>query len=81
MKDLDLQGIDWEPLPQFEGILDGNGHKISNLTIVKDTTDLGEIGLFRVFAGTVSNLELENVNIQIGATEMRAPMTSSAVTF
>ena len=61
MKDLDLQGIDWEPLPQFEGILDGNGHKISNLTIVKDTTDLGEIGLFRVFAGTVSNLELNRL--------------------
>ena len=35
--DIDLSGYDWEPLgsesEQFSGILDGNGHKITNLEV------------------------------------------------
>ena len=43
-KDIDLQGVEWTPI-SFNGILDGNGHEIRNLTLtapgnnVRDTYD------------------------------------------
>lgn len=65
--DIDLDGEEWTPIvPEMECILDGNGHKISNLTITSDE-DLSraEVGLFSSFTGMIENLELENVNIDI----------------
>ncbi len=54
----------------FSGIFDGNGHKISNLTI--DATDMGNdyLGLFGKISGSeaaVKNLTLENITI-VGGT-------------
>ena len=34
--DIDLTGINWVPIEEFHGVLDGNGHKIKNLTIHQD---------------------------------------------
>lgn len=67
MSDIDLDGEQWVPISnEVKGILDGNGHKISNLTITSDEEMLiSEIGLFRSFSGIVQDLELENVNIDI----------------
>jgi len=54
----------WTPIGTssypFNGTFDGNGHKITNLTI--NTTGT-YIGLFGNLSGTIKNLGLENVNI------------------
>lgn len=65
--DIDLSGEEWNPIvPEMECILDGNGHKISNLTITsEEDMPRAEVGLFSSFSGAIENLELENVNIDI----------------
>jgi hypothetical protein len=48
----------------FTGVFDGNGHKISNVTI--SAPDKGGVGLFGCVAGengVVKNLVVENVNV------------------
>ncbi|WP_066020437.1 MULTISPECIES: fibronectin type III domain-containing protein [Clostridium] len=68
--DIDLQGIDWEPVGvnstvPFTGVFDGNGHSIKNLSIKK--LGVSGIGLFGYISGaTIKNLKLENVNITSG---------------
>ena len=64
VKDLDMTDEVFEPIGQtmeFTGIFDGNGHKITNLTIESDDANVGMFG--RIGSGTVKNLGLENVNI------------------
>ena len=67
INDIDLSGINWTPINgDFEGVLDGAGYKISNLTITSSSNlNKSEIGLFSSFRGLVENLELNNVNINI----------------
>ena len=67
MNDIDLGGEDWEPIPyEVKGVINGNGHKISNLTIKPSAMmDYTEIGLFKVFSGTVYDLDLVDVDINI----------------
>ena len=65
--DIDLSTIEWTPIGSeatpFTGVLDGNGYKIKNLTI---TTTVSNItGLFGVSSGTIKNIILEDVNINI----------------
>jgi hypothetical protein len=58
----------WTPIGTFTGTLDGDGYKISNLQI---TVSGGSIGLFTTISGTtasVSNLGLENVNVNVSTT-------------
>lgn len=60
--DLDFQAKDdWEPIADFKGILDGNGHKISNLNIVNSGENAG---FFITNSGTIKNLTLGNVTIE-----------------
>lgn len=71
-QDIDLSGYDnWSPIGSsspFTGVLDGQGHVVRNLTI----TELAHVnkpyaGLFgRISGGTVKNLGLENVDINLG---------------
>lgn len=66
--DLDIGNINWEPIPNFEGVFDGNNHKITNLTINENLEYDGNMhtyGLFKQLSGIVKNLELENINIDI----------------
>lgn len=42
--DIDLGGYAWEPVPNFIGIFDGQGHKIYNFTISSDAQYAGFIG-------------------------------------
>ncbi len=59
--DIDLSHENnWEPIKGFKGVLEGNGHKISNLVMNNFVSDLG---LFDVLEGTVQNLTIENVQI------------------
>ena len=79
-KDIDLAGIDWVPFT-FNGILEGNGHTVSNLKITQ--TGMSERRTYdgnmkeydTVFAGMfdviedaeVRNLTLSGVNIDIAS--------------
>ncbi len=67
MNDIDLGEEEWVPIPyEVEGIINGDGHKISNLTITNsDEMQISEIGLFRSFSGIIDGITLENVNIDI----------------
>ena len=52
MNDIDMSDVDWTTIAEFKGTLDGNGYTIKNL---KDTLIQS--------AGTVKNIEFENINI------------------
>lgn len=52
---IDLSAYNWTGLQQFQGIFDGNGATIKNLT--------GSQGLFSDLYGTVKNVNLENVTL------------------
>ena len=66
--DIDLSGVNWTPIAyEISGVFDGNGHKISNLTIAYTEAPMSEVGLFSVYSGIVENLELENVSISVDA--------------
>lgn len=60
--DIDLSGANWEPLGNFKGTLDGNGHIISNMTInkIQDGT-----AFFNTISGSavVKNLGFENASV------------------
>ena len=61
--DIDLADWSWNPLPQFGGILDGNGHTISNLKISYSGTD--DIGFFKFLGGaTVKNLSFSGGKVE-----------------
>ena len=58
-------GSGWEPF-DFAGVLEGAGHRISNLTIYGDTKDADvNIGLFSKLEGHVNNLGLTDINVNI----------------
>ena len=64
--DIDLGGTLWWPIgfgKQFNSVLKGNGHTISNLTLKAGNTN--KVGLFATIGegGRVENVGLENVNI------------------
>jgi hypothetical protein len=72
--DIDLSHIDnFEPIENFTGAFDGNGHTISNLTIDRPETD--GVGLFRTVRdstrlfglvgdkGTVRNVRIKDANV------------------
>lgn len=66
MADIDLSGIDFEPIGQsssspFKGILDGNNYKIINLNINSTNQYVGLFGF--VNAGTIRDLTLENATV------------------
>ena len=73
--DIDLSGIHWKST-KFDGVFDGNGHTIKNLT--------GEKGLFSS-AEMVKNVKLENVNIsstknEVGGIAGSANITNCTIT-
>ena len=55
-------GSGWKPIGEFEGVFDGNGHKIKNLSIYGEPNE-EYIGLFGTLNGTVKNLGIENLSI------------------
>jgi len=65
MNDIDLTGVNWQPIMNFKGVFDGNGFTISNLNIVKTYEDTETyVGLFgNVQYSVISNFNLSNINI------------------
>ena len=67
MADIDLAGVSWTPINSFNGVLDGQGHVISNLTMVKSYTDENVlIGLFsEIRYGIIKDLNINNASMVI----------------
>lgn len=64
--DIDLQGSEtnkWEPLGTFEGNLEGNGYKISNLYM---NFIEGAKGMFSSNTGMIKNIVIKDCNMKIG---------------
>lgn len=60
MNDIPLEDDLWQPIPSFTGSLNGNGFKITNLTIM----EFSFAGLFETNEGTISNLGVEVASIE-----------------
>lgn len=74
MNDLDLGGADWTPVQNFAGILNGNGHTISNFTISASVTDTKSQTIYNqgFFGDTttdavISDLHLADVTVTADA--------------
>ena len=67
MEDIDLTDVSWEPINEFYGVLNGNGHSISGweLTLIRDNTDTNKYGLFATLYGSVRDLRLENIKLTL----------------
>lgn len=70
--DIDLTGVEWTPIgtagdidTSFNGTLNGNGHKIKNMTInINSTYERNLVGFFRMLGNcTIKNLVFENATI------------------
>lgn len=58
-RDIDLSDYEnWEPIQNFRGTLNGNGHTISGLNITASNLE-SEKGLFATLGGTVENLKID----------------------
>ena len=73
MNDLDLKGIDFQPLGldsncSFEGIFDGQGYTISNMII--DCHDENSVGFISVNYGIIKNLNFDNTCKIVGHNEI-----------
>ncbi len=55
--------VEWCPIQDFNGILDADGHTISNLSISSGQTYIGLFGL--TDSAEIKNLVLENVDISV----------------
>ncbi len=64
--DIDMTGIDWTPMSNFSGVLDGNGYTISNINIV-GASNRGVNGLLfdTLWGGAVINLNIASCNMII----------------
>lgn len=56
-RDIDMTDVEWTPMPEFTGTLDGNGKSISNLSY--SSSDAEHVALIAVLNGTVKNLTLD----------------------
>ena len=81
--DLDLTGVEWTPIgvgtrssksytgKAFKGTFDGGNHTISGLTITSTASADAAVGLFGVVdGGTVKNLKLDAVNINVASSDL-----------
>lgn len=67
--DINLNNINFEPLCSeynpFTGILLGNGHKITNLTIQKENSDNAILGFITHNEGVIAGVTFENVIVNV----------------
>jgi len=60
MANINLKGEEWTPIPEFTGILNGNGYKIYNFTLRQNGVDLGFV---ITNSGTIKNVTFSNVEL------------------
>ena len=73
VSDIDFNGNSVKPIDKFYGHLDGAGHTLKNIKIKIDScdglvpteSDAYYIGMFQYIYGSISNLNIENVEINI----------------
>ena len=64
--DIDLSGIEWTNLGTFNGVFDGNGYKILNMSNVSTVVDKNvEIGLFNSASGVFTDVKLLDVTVMV----------------
>jgi len=63
--DINLSGMQWEPIPNFFGTLNGNGRNIHNMRIVGRTVEYNQqaFGLFANNNGTIQGIAMYNPDI------------------
>ena len=61
MRDINLSGINWEPIPSFSGTFNGNGYTIRGLRV--DRPAQKDVGLFGSISGSIDNLTLEAIQV------------------
>lgn len=62
MVDLDLAGVSFAPLPEFSGVLHGNGHVIRNMIFQNQNQD--NVGLFvSTRSALIEDLGFEDINL------------------
>ena len=59
--DLDLAGIEWSPIAELSGELDGGGHALFNLTV--DDAGAERFALVETLSGSIHDLSLIDVNV------------------
>ena len=59
-------GNGWKPIESFSGVLDGNGYRIKGMHIFGEVSDDGEIGFIGYLSGTICNLGITDVEIDVG---------------
>ena len=66
--DIDLKGVDWEPILGFNAIFEGNGYVIKNLTINVPSQGARPVGLFGsvTINANIRNVGLIDINITGG---------------
>ena len=62
MCDINLDGVDWNPIAFFFGSFDGNGYVISNFKV---NDNILYTGLFGYNSGNISNLHVEKFSIVV----------------
>ncbi|PKL00678.1 MAG: hypothetical protein CVV56_05135 [Tenericutes bacterium HGW-Tenericutes-1] len=83
--DIDFTGFNWSynstnNAVVFRGTLDGNGKTLSNLTIFHNSTAYQYIGIFpRMTGGSVYNLTLSNVYLDLGNTALGGTSTRAGL--
>lgn len=65
--DIDLSGIEWTPIAEFGGTIEGQGHEIRNMTIT--SSDAKNIGFVGQLSGAINNVTFINVNIDVSTRE------------
>ena len=71
-QDIDMGGAEWTGIAGFRSIFEGNGHTISNVTIVA-ASGSADLGFFADITeeGEVKDLNLDNVTIDASATSAK----------
>lgn len=63
--DISFANVDFEPIPQFDGTLNGNGYAIQNLSFTEnDFDEQTNVGLFLVNNGNIYDLTLEDCTLK-----------------
>ncbi len=57
--DIDMGGVEFEPIPSFGGTFDGGGHSISGLYVKGDGSAVGGLFRFVQSGGIIKNLNVE----------------------
>ena len=64
--DINMYGEALTPIPEFKGVLNGNGYKIYNFVINQtEVTVAGNVGVFATNNGVIRNLKIDNATLSI----------------